>query len=108
MGDRIRRNRIDSKDAGPGERAFPPVVTGGTPGYQHDDHEKGPLTARRDRSNDMRHILDVRRVAPLHPKLMGGNRQNPFMPINLDGRVALHTERKHLHDYSHRAKHRGR
>jgi hypothetical protein len=78
-------------------------VTRGQPGYAHDSR-LGPIPAGPDRVNDMRHILDVRRVAGYGHILAGKQFSAKPMLANRDGHIAGHTSREQIMDYRHRAK----
>lgn len=113
MGERMRNGMLKFPLQAGGRRR--PVtadqeapITGGVPGYVVND-DAPVLKCGPQRENDMRHILDVRtnRAMAPHPFKSGRGRgptATKNHPINHDSRIALHTERTQLRDYSHRAK----
>ena len=82
----------------------PAPVSSVVPGYSRDT-KHAVMPAHRGRPNDMRHILDVRRVGDNHGHILSGKRFSMSThPINRDGHIAVHTAREQIGDRRHRAK----
>jgi hypothetical protein len=88
--------------------SLPAPIVPGTPGYDENSHAP-VIKMGSKRVNDIRHIIDMRKNRAEAPIAFGEDRgRGPhigrYQPLNRNSRVALHTERTRLSDYSHRAK----
>ena len=103
MGERIRNQRIPYAVTPKKGRTFAPVICPATPGFDILSPE-AVLGMQRNRVNDVRHILDVRKSRAKAPDFSGRFQSQTVHHLNRNSRVALHTERTQLADRSHRAK----